>query len=128
MEILRLIKHACLLQAVTEHLHVIGIEHTRILFYLIVVGISLELCCLMRDDGYSLCPATSFREGQLTALLEIHHRIGIEVIDHPTVISVGKGERTTGMGVVVSPAFTTYTACRKIVHSLLHSLIAQVIV
>ena len=128
MEILRLIQHARLLQAVTEHLHVIGIEHASILLYLIVVRIGLELGCLMGDDGYSLCPATSFREGQLTAFLKVHHRIRIEVVDHPTVISVGKGEGATGMGVVVSPAFATYSACREVVHSFLHPLIAQVIV
>ena len=50
------------------------------------------------------------------------------MVDHPTVSGIGKGKRSTGMCAVVAPALATNTAGGEIVHALLHTLIAKVIV
>ena len=128
MEVLRLIQHTYLLQTISEHLHIIRIEHTRVLLNLIVIGIGLELRRLVRDNRNSLRPTASFWEGQLTTFLEVHHRVRIEVVDHSTICSIGKRERATGMGIVVAPALTTYTTGGKVVHAIFHTLIAKVVV
>ena len=82
----------------------------------------------MRDDRYGLGPRLTLGECQLTAFLEVHHRVGVEVVDHTTVSSIGKRERATGMGVVVAPALTAYTTGGKVVHAFLHALITEVVV
>ena len=82
----------------------------------------------MRNHRNSLRPAATFRIGQLTTLLEVHHRVGVEVVDHAPVSSVGKGEGSTGMGIVVAPALTAYTTSSKIVHAFLHALVTKVVV
>ena len=90
MEILGLIQHTSFLQTIAEHFHIIRIECTRIFLDFIVVWISLELGGLVRDDWYCLGPGTSLREGQFATFLEVHHRVGVEVVDHTTISRIGK--------------------------------------
>ena len=82
----------------------------------------------MRDHRYGLCPGTPLWEGQFTTLFEVHHRVGVEVVDHTTIGSISKGERTTGVSIVVAPTFTTYATGREVVHPRFHPLITQVVV
>ena len=63
-----------------------------------------------------------------TALLEVHGRVGTEVVNHAAIEGIGKREGTTGMGIVAAPCLATYSAGGKVVHAGLHTLIAQIIV
>ena len=90
MEGFRLIQHAGFLQTRAEHFHIIRIECACVFLDFIEVWIDLELCCLMRDDRYCLGPCTTFRESELTALLEVHHRVGVEMVDHATIGCISK--------------------------------------
>ena len=50
------------------------------------------------------------------------------MVDHATIGCIGKGEGTTGVGVIVAPAFATYSTGCKVVHTWFHALIAQIVV
>ena len=82
----------------------------------------------MRDDGYGLRPCLSLWECQFTTFLEVHHRVGVEMVDHTAIGCIGKRERAAGVGVVVSPALTAYTTGCEVVHAFLHTLVAEVVV
>ena len=82
----------------------------------------------MRDDRNSLRTVASFRESKIASFLEVHHRVGVEVVDHAAVSCIGKGERTTGMGTVVTPALSANTTGSEVVHARLYTLIAEVVI
>ena len=63
MEGFCLIGHAGLFKTTAENLHIVGIERSRVFLYLVIVGISLELSCLVTDDGHG-----AFTDG----FVEIH--------------------------------------------------------
>ena len=50
------------------------------------------------------------------------------MIDHSSIVGVGKRERATGVGIVLAPSLASNAASGEVVHSFLYSLITEIVI
>ena len=119
MEIIRLRKHSGCSQATTEDFEVIRMKHSGVFLHLPIIRIGLKLACFVRDDWDS---------GLIASLIKIQRRIRMEMIDHSSIVGIGKREGTTGMGIVFAPSLASDAASGEVIHSLFYSLITEIVI
>ena len=119
MEIISLRKHSGCSQATAEHFEVIRMKHSGVFLYFPIIRIGLKLACFVRDDWDS---------GLIASLIKIHRRIRMEMIDHSSIVGIGKREGTTGMSIVFAPSLASNTASGEVIHSFFYSLITKIVI
>ena len=119
MEIICLREHSGCSQTTAEHFKVIRMKHSGVFLYFPIVRISLKLACFVRDDRDSCL---------IASLIKIHRRIRMEMIDHSSIVGIGKRERTTGMGIVFAPSLASDAASGEVIHSFFYSLITEIVI
>ena len=50
------------------------------------------------------------------------------MIDHSTIVSIGKREGPTGMGIAFAPSLTSDSASGEVIHSFFYSLITEIVI
>ena len=119
MEIICLREHSGCSQATAEHFKVIRMKHSGVFLYFPIIRIGLKLSCFVRDDWDSCL---------IASLIKIHRRIRMEMIDHSSIVGIGKREGTTGMGIVFAPSLASDSASGEVIHSFFYSLITEIVI
>ena len=119
MEIICLREHSGCSQPATEHFKVIRMKHSGVFLHLPIIRIGLKLACFVRDDWDSCL---------IASLIKIHRRIRMEMIDHSSIVGIGKREGTTGMGIVFAPFLASDAASGEVIHSFFYSLITEIVI
>ena len=119
MEIICLREHSGCSQPAAEHFKVIRMKHSSVFLYFPIVRIGLKLTCFVRDDWDSCL---------IASLIKIHRRIRMEMIDHSSIVGIGKREGTTGMGIVFAPSLASDAASGEVIHSFFYSLITEIVI
>ena len=119
MEIICLRKHSGSSQPAAEHLEVIRMKHSGVFLHFPIIRIGLKLACFVRDDWDSCL---------IASLIKIHRRIRMEMIDHSSIVGIGKREGTTGMSIVFAPSLASDAASGEVIHSLFYSLITEIVI
>ena len=119
MEIISLRKHSGSSQPAAEHFKVIRMKHSGVFLHLTIVRIGLKLACFVRDDWDSCL---------IASLIKVHRRIRMEMIDHSSIVGIGKRERTTGMSIVFAPSLASDAASGEVIHSFFYSLITEIVI
>ena len=52
----------------------------------------------------------------------------MEMIDHSSIVGIGKREGTTGMSIVFAPSLTSDAASGEVIHSFFYSLITEIVI
>ena len=94
-------------------------KHSGVFLYFPIIRIGLKLACFVRDDWDSCL---------IASLIKIHCRIRMEMIDHSSIVGIGKRERTTGMGIVFAPSLASDAASGEVIHSFFYSLITEIVI
>ena len=94
-------------------------KHSGVFLHLPIIRIGLKLPCFVRDDWDSCL---------IASLIKVHRRIRMEMIDHSSIVSVGKREGTTGMGIVFAPSLASDAASGEVIHSFFYSLITEIVI
>ena len=94
-------------------------KHSGVFLHLPIIRIGLKLSCFVRDDWDSCL---------IASLIKVHRRIRMEMIDHSSIVSVGKREGTTGMGIVFAPSLASDAASGEVIHSFFYSLITEIVI
>ena len=94
-------------------------KHSGVFLHLTIVRIGLKLACFVRDDWDSCL---------IASLIKVHRRIRMEMIDHSSIVGIGKRERTTGMSIVFAPSLASDAASGKVIHSFFYSLITEIVI
>ena len=119
MEIICLREHSGCSQPAAEHFKVIRMKHSGVFLHLPIIRIGLKLACFVRDDRDS---------GLIASLIKIHRRIRMEMIDHSSIVGIGKREGTTGMSIVFAPSLASNAASGEVIHSFFYSLITEIVI
>ena len=119
MKIISLRKHSDCSQATAEHFEVIRMKHSGVFLHLPIIRIGLKLACFVRDDWDSCL---------ITSLIKVLRRIRMEMIDHSSIVGIGKREGTTGMGIVFAPFLASDSASGEVIHSFFYSLITEIVI
>ena len=119
MEIICLREHSGCSQTTAEHFEVIRMKHSGVFLHLPIIRIGLKLACFVRDDWDSCL---------IASLIKIHRRIRMEMIDHSSIVGIGKREGTTGMGIVFAPFLASDAASGEVIHSFFYSLITEIVI
>ena len=119
MEIICLREHSGCSQPAAEHFKVIRMKHSGVFLHLPIIRIGLKLACFVRDDWDS---------GLIASLIKIHRRIRMEMIDHSSIVGIGKREGTTGMSIVFAPSLASDAASGEVIHSFFYSLITEIVI
>ena len=94
-------------------------KHSGVFLHFPIVRIGLKLACFVRDDWDS---------GFIASLIKIHRRIRMEMIDHSSIVGIGKREGTTGVGIVLTPSLASDATGGEVIHSLFYSLITEIVI
>ena len=94
-------------------------KHSGVFLYFPIVRIGLKLACFVRDDRDSCL---------IASLIKIHRRIRMEMIDHSSIVGIGKREGTTGMSIVFAPSLASDAASGEVIHSFFYSLITEIVI
>ena len=94
-------------------------KHSGIFLHFPIIRIGLKLTCFVRDDWDS---------DFIASLIKVHRRVRMEMIDHSSIVGVGKRERATGVGIVLAPSLASNAASGEVVHSFLYSLITEIVI
>ena len=94
-------------------------KHSGVFLHLPIIRIGLKLACFVRDDWDS---------GLIASLIKIHRRIRMEMIDHSSIVGIGKREGTTGMSIVFAPSLASDAASGEVIHSFFYSLITEIVI
>ena len=94
-------------------------KHSGVFLHLPIIRIGLKLACFVRDDWDSCL---------IASLIKIHRRIRMEMIDHSSIVGIGKREGTTGMSIVFAPSLTSDSASGEVIHSFFYSLITEIVI
>ena len=119
MEIICLREHSGCSQTTAEHFEVIRMKHSGVFLHFPIVRIGLKLACFVRDDWDSCL---------IASLIKIHRRIRMEMIDHSSIVGIGKREGTTGMGIVFAPSLASDAASGEVIHTFFYSLITEIVI
>ena len=119
MEIICLRKHSGCCQATAEYFEIIRMKHSSVFLHFPIIRIGLKLSCFVRDDWNS---------GFIASLIKVHRRIRMKMIDHSSIVGIGKRERTTGMGIVFAPFLASDSTGGEVIHSLFYSLITEIVI
>ena len=119
MEIISLREHSGSSQTTAEDFEVIRMKHSGVFLYFPIVRIGLKLSCFVRDDWDS---------SLIASLIKIHRRIRMEMIDHSSIVGIGKREGTTGMSIVFAPSLASDAASGEVIHSFFYSLITEIVI
>ena len=119
MEIICLREHSGCSQATAEHFKVIRMKHSGVFLHFPIIRIGLKLACFVRDDWDSCL---------IASLIKIHRRIRMEMIDHSSIVGIGKREGTTGMSIVFAPSLASDSASGEVIHSFFYSLITEIVI
>ena len=119
MEIICLREHSGCSQPAAEHFKVIRMKHSSVFLHLPIIRIGLKLPCFVRNDWDSCL---------ITSLIKIHRRIRMEMIDHSSIVGIGKREGTTGMSIVFAPSLASDAASGEVIHSFFYSLITEIVI
>ena len=52
----------------------------------------------------------------------------MEMIDHSSIVGIGKREGTTGMGIVFAPSLASDAASGEVIYSFFYSLITEIVI
>ena len=119
MEIICLREHSGCSQTTAEHFEVIRMKHSGVFLHFPIIRIGLKLACFVRDDRDS---------GLIASLIKIHRRIRMEMIDHSSIVGIGKREGTTSMSIVFAPSLASDAASGEVIHSFFYSLITEIVI
>ena len=119
MEIISLQEHSGCSQPAAEHFKIIRMKHSGVFLHFPIIRIGLKLACFVRDDWDSCL---------IASLIKIHRRIRMEMIDHSSIVGIGKREGTTGMSIVFAPSLASDAASGEVIHSFFYSLITKIVI
>ena len=94
-------------------------KHSGVFLHFPIIRIGLKLSCFMRDDWDSCL---------IASLIKVHRRIRMKMIDHSSIVGIGKRERTTGMSIVFAPSLASDATSGEVIHSFFYSLITEIII
>ena len=117
MEGFCLVGEVILLETAAEDFQVVGVKDACVLGNLCVVGIDLELASLMADDG------NGTKAGGCAV---VGTRVGMRVVEHASLVSIGKGETAASLGTVTFA--TSHATCDHVILTRMNSLPAKGVV